>query len=60
MPWFEAKDRTVHSPVNPVLEPLYQFIEQYQKTFSGSNFFEELINNYEYLDQMLAERKEKS
>lgn len=60
MPYVNTKDRTVFSPVNPVLEPLYQFIEQYQKTFSGSNFFDELIENYEYLDQMLAERKEKS
>ena len=58
MPYFESKDRTVFSPQNPKLEPLYKFIEQYQKTFSGSNFYDELIDTYEYLDQVLKEDKQ--
>ncbi|MEK5524114.1 hypothetical protein [Heyndrickxia sp. FSL W8-0423] len=58
MPYFDTKDRTVYSPVNPKLEPLYSFLEQYQKTFSGSNFFEELLDTYEYLDQVFKEEKQ--
>lgn len=58
MPFFHAKDRTVMSPINPKLEPLYDFIEKYQKTFSGSNFYDELIDTYEYLDQVFKEEKE--
>lgn len=55
MPYFDTKERTVMSPINPKLEPLYTFLEQYQRTFSGSNFFDELIDTYEYLDQVLKE-----
>ncbi|WP_445505790.1 hypothetical protein [Niallia sp. 03091] len=58
MPFFESKDRTVYSPVNPVLELLYEFLEKHQKNLSGSNFFDELLDNYEYMDQMLKERNE--
>lgn len=57
MPWTETKNRTVFSPVNPVLEPLYEFIEKYQANLSGSKFFDELIDNYEYMDQKLKEEK---
>jgi len=58
MPYFDSKNRTVFSPHNQKLEPFYSFLEQYQKTFSGSNFFEELTDIYEYLDQVLKEEKE--
>ena len=57
MSFFHAKDRTVLRPINPKLEPLYDFLEQYQKTFSGSNFYDELIDTYEYLDQVFKEEK---
>ena len=57
MPFFHAKDRTVMSPINQKLGPLYEFLEQYQRTFSGSNFFDELIDTYEYLDQVFKEEK---
>lgn len=58
MPYFDTKERTVFSPRNPKLEPFYSFLEQYQQTLSGSNFFEELIDTYEYLDQVLKEDKQ--
>ncbi|MEH7392606.1 hypothetical protein [Bacillus sp. JJ1474] len=58
MPFFYAKDRTVMSPINPKLEPLFDFLEQYQKSFSGSNFYDELVDTYEYLDQVFKEEKE--
>ncbi|MED5102475.1 hypothetical protein NSS71_25520 [Niallia sp. FSL W8-0951] len=57
MPWFEAKDRTVHSPVNPKLEPFYKLLEQYEKSLSGSNLYEDLVETYEYLDQVFKEEK---
>ncbi|MDQ0268918.1 hypothetical protein [Cytobacillus purgationiresistens] len=57
MPYFDSKERTVFSPHNPKLEPFYSYLDQYQKTFSGSNFFEELIDTYEYLDQVFKEEK---
>lgn len=57
MPWFEAKDRTVFSPVNPKLEPFYNLLEQYQKALSGSNLYDDLIETYEYLDQVFKEGK---
>jgi hypothetical protein len=57
MPYFDSKERTVFSPQNPKLEPFYSFLEQYQKTFSGSNFYDELIDTYEYLDQVMKEEK---
>ncbi|MGD6894317.1 hypothetical protein ACQCVI_04750 [Bacillus infantis] len=57
MPYFDSKDRTVFSPQNEKLEPFYKFLEQYQRTLSGSNFFDELIDTYEYLDQIFKEDK---
>jgi hypothetical protein len=55
MAYFDSKDRTVFSPQNEKLEPFYKFLEQYQRTLSGSNFFDELIDTYEYLDQVIKE-----
>lgn len=57
MPWFQAKDRTVFSPVNPKLEPLFKLLEQYEKSLSGSNLYEDLVETYEYLDQVFKEEK---
>ncbi|MEK4669179.1 hypothetical protein [Niallia sp. FSL R7-0271] len=57
MPYFDAKDRTVFSPVNDKLEPLFKFLEQHQKSLSGSNFYDDLVELYEYLDQVLKEPK---
>jgi hypothetical protein len=57
MPFFDAKDRTVMSPINPKLEPLYVFLEKYQQSLSGSQFFDDLLDTYEYLDQIFKEDK---
>ena len=57
MPYFDAKDRTVFSPVNDKLEPLFKFLEQHQKNLSGSNFYDDLVEIYEYLDQVMQETK---
>lgn len=59
MPYFDSKNRTVFSPQNDKLEPFYKLLEQYQKTLSGSNFFEELLDTYEYLDQVFKEDENK-
>lgn len=59
MPYVNTKDRTVFSPQNEKLDPLYNLIEKHQQALSGSNFFDELIETYEYLDQIMKEEKNK-
>lgn len=58
MPYFDSKNRTVFSPQNDKLEPFYKLLEQYQQTLSGSNFFDDLLDTYEYLDQVFKEDPE--
>lgn len=53
--YFNSKGRTVFSPNNNLLEPLYKLLEQYEPSIGGSHLFEDLIENYEYLDSMLKE-----
>lgn len=60
MSYFDSKDRTVFSPQVDVLDPLYEFLEKYHKAFSGSNFFDELIETYESLDYALKEKEEET
>ena len=53
--YFDSKGRTVFSPETDLLEPLYKLLEQYEPSIGGSHLFEDLIENYEYLDSMLKE-----
>lgn len=53
--YFNSKGRTVFSPKNDILEPLYKLLEQYESSIGGSHLFEALIENYEFLDSMLKE-----
>lgn len=58
MAYFEAKGRTVFSPQSPVLEPVYKMLEQYESAIGGSQLFEDMVENYEYLDFVLREKEE--
>ncbi len=53
--YFDSKGRTVFSPNNNLLEPFYKLLEQYEPSIGGSHLYEDLIENYEYLDSMLKE-----
>ncbi|MGE6611900.1 hypothetical protein ACQKFG_15370 [Peribacillus sp. NPDC076916] len=53
--YFDSKGRTVFSPETDLLQPLYKLLEQYEPSIGGSHLFEDLIENYEYLDSMLKE-----
>lgn len=53
--YFNSKGRTIFSPKNNILEPLYKLLEQYEPSIGGSYLFEDLIENYEFLDSMLKE-----
>ncbi len=53
--YFDSKGRTVFIPNNNLLEPLYKLLEQYEPSIGGSHLFEDLIENYEFLDSMLKE-----
>lgn len=56
MPFFGSKSsRTIFSPKNELLEPLYNLIEKYDSVLAGCSFYEELIETYEYLDQVIKE-----
>lgn len=57
MPYFESKDRTVFSPQNDKLLPLYKVLKQYHSTIGGSNLYEDLVETYEYLDYVFKEEK---
>ncbi|KAB2337623.1 hypothetical protein F7731_08485 [Cytobacillus depressus] len=55
MPYFDSKERTVFSPQNEKLEPFYKILEQYHLVIGGSNLFDDLVETYEYLDQVFKE-----
>jgi hypothetical protein len=57
MAYFEAKGRTVFSPQCSVLEPVYKMLEQYEPTIGGSQLFEDMVENYEYLDFVLRDKE---
>jgi hypothetical protein len=58
MPYFESKSRTVFSPQCEVLEPIYKMLEQYEPVIGGSQLFEDMVENYEYLDFVLRSKEE--
>lgn len=57
MPFFNAEDKTIYSPVNPELEELYNFLEKHQKLMSGSAFYDQLIAIYQKLDKKSREEE---
>ncbi|GKU81234.1 hypothetical protein [Niallia sp. NCCP-28] len=57
MPFFFTGNKTVYSSENPKLEQFYSFLEKYSSNFSGSKFYEELLNMYQKLDEELKEEK---
>ncbi|MGP7817736.1 hypothetical protein [Niallia sp. 01092] len=57
MPFFYTGNRTVYSPENTKLEQFYSFLEKHNSIFSGSKFYEELLDTYEKLDDELKEEK---
>lgn len=57
MAYFDSKDRTVFSPQNEKLLPLYETLEKHHSTIGGSRLFDELADTLEYLDQTMKEEK---
>lgn len=55
MAYFDSKYRTVFSPQNEKLLPLYETLEKHHSTIGGSRLFDELTDTLEYLDQILEE-----
>ena len=53
--YFDSKGRTIFSPETDLLKPLFKLLEQYEPSIGGSHLFEDLIENYEFLDSMLKE-----
>lgn len=60
MPYFDSKGskRTVFSPQSEVLTPVYKMLEQYEPTIGGSQLFDDMVENYEYLDFVFRNKEE--
>jgi hypothetical protein len=57
--WFEANGKTVFSPKNAELNPIYSVLEKIAPQFSGSRFFDELVDAYLTADEDLSLKRVK-